>query len=118
MAILYITHDLGVIAEIADYISVMYLGKILEQAKTTDLFKRPTHPYTRRLLQSIPKRGKKKLEPIQGNVPVPLGFPEMCGFFSRCPEAREGVCNQAVPPLELIGPNHMVRCFFAEKFYR
>ena len=118
MAILYITHDLGGIAEIADYISVMYLGKILEQAKTTDLFKRPTHPYTRRLLQSIPKRGKKKLEPIQGNVPVPLDFPEMCGFFSRCPEAREGVCNQAVPPLELIGPNHMVRCFFAEKFYR
>ena len=68
MAILYITHDLGVIAGIADYISVMYLGKIVEQAKTTELFKRPTHPYTQRLLQSIPKRGKKKLEPIEGNV--------------------------------------------------
>ena len=117
MAILYITHDLGVIAGIADYISVMYLGKIVEQAKTTELFKRPTHPYTQRLLQSIPKRGKKKLEPIEGNVPVPLDFPEICGFFSRCPEAQDGVCNQAVPPLEHIGHDHKVRCYFAEKFY-
>ena len=86
MAIMYITHDLGVIAEIADEVNVMYLGRVVERAKTTELFRNPLHPYTRRLLRSIPRLGKKvgaRLDAIRGNVPVPIDPPRMCGFCSR-----------------------------------
>ena len=118
MSILYITHDLGVIAEIADEVCVMYLGKVVEQAGTREIFKRPVHPYTVRLLRSLPTKQAKgrRLESIEGTVPIPLDFPEICGFFSRCPEAREGLCNGSTPELEEVAAAHQVRCFFARRF--
>ena len=114
MAVLYITHDLGVIAEICHQVAVMYLGKIVEYGSVRDIFYRPLHPYTIRLLKSRPtisKHGGQRLESIHGNVPVPLDPPEQCGFFERCPEAMAGRCDQAVPQLIEQEPAHWVRCF-------
>ncbi|MEM7130113.1 MAG: ABC transporter ATP-binding protein [Chloroflexota bacterium] len=114
MAIMYITHDLGVIAEIADEVNVMYLGRIVERATTVELFKNPLHPYTQRLLKSIPKVGRKarqRLDAIRGNVPIPLDFPRQCGFCSRCDEAIEGTCDVEIPELVEKGSGHFVRCF-------
>jgi peptide/nickel transport system ATP-binding protein len=114
MAIMYITHNLGVIAEIADEVNVMYLGRIIERAKTRDLFENPLHPYTSRLLRSIPKIGRRartRLDAIRGNVPVPLDLPRACGFYSRCNEAIEGKCNRFIPALVDVGNEHYVRCF-------
>ncbi|WP_343422602.1 ABC transporter ATP-binding protein [Candidatus Flexifilum breve] len=114
MAIVYITHNLGVIAEVADEVNVMYLGRVVERAKTVDLFKNPLHPYTNRLLKSIPQVGRKahtRLDAIKGNVPFPLDPPFECGFYSRCNEAIAGRCNLAVPSLVDMGNDHYVRCF-------
>jgi oligopeptide/dipeptide ABC transporter ATP-binding protein len=114
MSIMYITHDLGVIAEATSYVYVMYLGKVVEQARTVDLFKNPLHPYTRALLRSIPKIGRKartRLEAIQGNVPIPIDPPLICGFFSRCKDAMPGTCDAAVPALVEMESEHYVRCF-------
>ena len=114
MAILYITHDLGVIAEIADEVNVMYLGRVVERASTTELFRNPLHPYTRGLLKSIPRlgnRGRGRLEAIRGNVPVPLNPPVQCGFCSRCDEFMTGTCDAAVPSLVDMGNEHFVRCY-------
>ena len=115
MAIMYITHDLGVICEIADVVHVMYLGKIVESASTKELFHNPLHPYTQRLLASIPKLGASgkgtKLDAIRGNVPVPLNLPPQCGFQSRCNEIIENVCDLKVPDLVDMGNEHYVRCF-------
>ncbi len=96
MAIMYITHDLGVIAEVADEVNVMYLGRVVERATTKELFKNPLHPYTQRLLKSIPRVGRKarmRLDAIRGNVPIPLDFPRQCGFCSRCDEVIDSVCD-------------------------
>lgn len=117
MSVLYITHDLGVIAEIADTVAVMYLGRIVETAPTRAIFKNPLHPYTKRLLKAIPNLklgGSKRLENIEGNVPVPLDPPEECGFYSRCLIRKDGLCNRAVPALTEIEPGHYVRCFLVE----
>jgi len=114
MSMLYITHDLGVIAEIADEVAVMYLGRIVEKASTAELFKNPLHPYTRRLLRSIPKIGRKartRLDAIAGTVPVPLDPPWECGFFSRCPERISGKCDLNIPALIKDQDQHYVRCF-------
>ena len=114
MAIMYITHDLGVIAEIADEVNVMYLGRVVERASTIDLFKNPLHPYAQGLLRSIPKVGRKarvRLETIDGNVPIPLNPPPQCGFYSRCKQAIPGKCNTAIPSLINTGDGHFVRCF-------
>ena len=114
MAIMYITHDLGVIAEIADEVNVMYLGRVVERAKTVELFKNPLHPYTQRLLRSIPKLGKKvgtRLDAIRGNVPVPIDPRPECGFCSRCDDFMAGKCDGAVPGLVDMGNEHYVRCF-------
>lgn len=113
MSIIYITHDMGVIAEMADSIAVMYLGRIVESAPTNMLFKNPMHPYTKRLLKSMPVLGRKtgaRLDTIEGNVPVPMNQPEECGFYSRCLEIGEN-CGQGIPPLFEIEPEHYVRCF-------
>jgi len=113
MSILYITHDLGVIAEIADEVNVMYLGRVVERAPVIELFENPLHPYTKRLLKSIPRIGQEartRLDSIEGNVPIPLDPPPQCGFFSRCREAIAGKCDVAVPAMTVRG-DHQVRCF-------
>ena len=118
MSILYITHDLGVIAEIADMVAVMYLGRIVEYADVRTIFHNPLHPYTQRLLKAVPTltiQASEYLENIQGNVPVPLNPPEECGFFSRCLLARQGLCDQSIPPLEEVEPGHLVRCFLVDE---
>ena len=113
MAIMYITHNLGVVAEIADEVNVMYLGRVVESAKTRDIFKNPQHPYTKRLLKSIPTVGKKgtRLEAIKGNVPVPIDPPKQCGFYSRCEEAIKGKCDTRIPALVPVTPTQSARCF-------
>lgn len=114
MAIMYITHDLGVIAEIADEVNVMYLGRVVERAETKELFRNPLHPYTQGLLRSIPQLGKKtgaRLEAIRGNVPVPIDLPRACGFCSRCDDLIANKCEESVPALVDMGNNHFVRCF-------
>jgi peptide/nickel transport system ATP-binding protein len=117
MAVLYITHDLGVIAEMCHRVAVMYLGKIVEHGSVRDIFYRPLHPYTVRLLKSRPRLAKgsrERLESIKGNVPVPLDPPPACGFYERCPEAIKGLCGTAVPALTRQGGDHWVRCFLYE----
>jgi len=114
MAVLYITHDLGVIAEVAHRVAVMYLGKIVELGSVRDIFYRPLHPYTVGLLKSRPKltRGvRKKLESITGNVPIPLDPPPSCGFYDRCPKAIKGQCDVTTPELTEQESGHWVRCF-------
>ena len=114
MGIICITHNLGVVAEIADMVAVMYLGRIVEEGTAEEIFHNPLHPYTKRLLKSIPKIGRKdrtRLETIKGTVPVPLNRPPECGFCSRCPEAIPGRCNALVPALVNMGGQHAVRCF-------
>ena len=111
MAIQFITHNLGVIAEMADDVVVMYLGRQVEQAPVDDLFFNPRHPYTRALLRSIPKLGRKsreRLEAIQGMVPDPFSIPSGCPFHPRCPLYRPGVCDD--PTWIEVGPSHWVRC--------
>jgi peptide/nickel transport system ATP-binding protein len=113
MAMLYITHDLGVIAEISDEVIVMYLGKVVEQADVDTIFYDPYHPYTRALLESIPRIGKKsreKLQAIEGMVPDPYSIPSGCPFHPRCPEASAGKCDREVPPWIEVEPGHRVRC--------
>jgi oligopeptide/dipeptide ABC transporter ATP-binding protein len=117
MSVLYITHDLGVIAEVANAVAVMYLGRIVEFADTRTIFKNPRHPYTQRLLKAIPALTTPTgayLENIKGNVPVPLDPPAECGSYSRCLIAKEGLCNNAVPPLVEVEPGHTVRCFLVQ----
>jgi oligopeptide/dipeptide ABC transporter ATP-binding protein len=114
MAVLFITHDLGVIAEISENVAVMYLGRIVESGSARDIFKNPLHPYTRSLLKSIPRLGRKSadaLEAIKGTVPMPLNLPPMCGFCSRCEHAMAGTCDRRVPALVEMQPGHSVRCF-------
>ncbi len=119
MSILYITHNLGVMAENADDVVVMYLGKIVEQTTKKKLFRNPMHPYTVQLFESIPELGtgkQNRLSTIKGSVPVPLNLPDECGFFPRCSEAKTGVCDNGVPPLIEVEKGHFVRCIkFAEK---
>lgn len=114
MSILYITHDLGVIAEIADEVAVMYLGRIVEQGTARQIFHSPLHPYTRGLLKSIPMLGRKarvRLDAISGTVPIPINPPWRCGFWNRCPDRKPGHCDVALPALVDMGDGHRVRCF-------
>jgi oligopeptide/dipeptide ABC transporter ATP-binding protein len=114
MSILFITHDLGVVAEIADRVVVMYAGRAVEEADVNDIFAKPQMPYTLGLLNSIPRVDKaaehqERLEAIPGNVPNPRYLPEGCAFHPRCRFAIDD-CKKAIPPLEDTGGGHMVRC--------
>jgi oligopeptide/dipeptide ABC transporter ATP-binding protein len=113
-AILMITHNLGVINEMADRIAVMYMGKIVEIAERRTLFKRPAHPYTVGLMQSVPEMGnaeRKRLHPIPGMIPDPFSVPQGCAFYPRCPAQKTEACtNPAGVPLVEVEPGHMVRC--------
>ena len=117
MAVLYITHDLGIIAEICDKVAVMYLGKIVEQGSVRDIFHNPLHPYTRRLLASTPRIGQhaERLLSIDGAVPIPIDMPRACGFSSRCPDRIAGRCDAAVPALVELEADHFVRCFLHDE---
>ncbi|MCK5314373.1 MAG: ABC transporter ATP-binding protein [Anaerolineales bacterium] len=112
MAIMFITHNLGVIAEIADEIVVMYMGKEVERADTIELFENPKHPYTRALLGSIPVIGEKKsqLETIKGMVPSPFDLPSGCVFNPRCPDFMPGKCDRVYPEYAEVGKDHWARC--------
>lgn len=115
MAIMFITHDLGVIAQMADEVSVMYLGKIVENASIDDIFYDPKHPYLRALLRSVPRFGEKsteRLESIKGMVPEPFNIPTGCSFHPRCPEFMPGLCDRKAPPyIALEHGNHWVSCY-------
>ena len=114
MAVLYITHDLGVIAETCHRVAVMYLGRIVELGSVRDIFYRPLHPYTALLLKSRPRLtqdARERLESIEGNVPVPLDPRPECGFRGRCPEAIAGICDMRTPELIEMEEGHWVRCF-------
>jgi len=113
MAIMYITHDLGVIAEVAEEVVVMYLGKVVERADVDSLFYNPQHPYMRALLKSIPRVGRKsrqRLESIKGVVPDPYAIPAGCPFHPRCRDFISGVCNREEPPRVQVGSGHWARC--------
>src|SRR5690606_642194 len=113
-SILIITHDLGVIAEIADRVVVMYAGKIVESATVGDLFDDPQHPYTIGLLGSIPRLGeeRRRLSTIEGAVPSPQAMPKGCRFHPRCPFSTDQ-CRDAAPPLAEIAPGHLTACWHA-----
>lgn len=114
MAILFITHDLGVIAEMTDRVAVMYLGRVVEEADVETIFRSPKHPYTRALMRSIPrmgrKRGRKRLETIQGTLPDPYSLPQGCPFHPRCPDKIEGICDRIEPQIMEIDGRQRVRC--------
>ena len=115
MSLLLITHDLGVVAEQADEVAIMYAGKVVERAKAKEIFDRPLHPYTVGLLNSLPGAGnhkKKRLDAIPGMVPSPLELPGGCRFRDRCPKAA-GICAEAEPELAEKGKEHWAACYFA-----
>jgi len=116
--VLYITHDLGVIARVADNVGVMYAGEMVELASAEDIFLRPMHPYTEGLMRCVPKLGVSKessyLYPIRGRVPAPVQLPPGCIFEPRCDYARR-VCREEHPRLREVDANHMARCHFAEE---
>jgi oligopeptide/dipeptide ABC transporter ATP-binding protein len=110
MATMHISHNLGVIAEVAHEVAVMYLGQIVEQGPVDDIFYNAHHPYTQGLLHSIPLIGHSaRLEPIRGVVPEPDAIPPGCAFAPRCPRYLGAICDET-PPAVAVGPNHCVRC--------
>ena len=116
MAILMITHNLGVIAETCTRVAVMYMGKIVETAAVSTIFHHPLHPYTVGLMRSIPhlgRRVKSRLTPIPGSVPDPYSVPAGCAFYPRCPAPKRPGCEEAVPLVQ-IEPGHWVRCTLYE----
>jgi oligopeptide/dipeptide ABC transporter ATP-binding protein len=113
MAIMLITHDLGVIAEMADDVAVMYLGRVVETADVDSTFHDPKHPYTQALLRSIPKVGRKarqRLDSIEGMVPDPFTRPAGCYFHPRCTSFIPGLCDKVAPAPVLISEGHTVSC--------
>lgn len=110
-SIIFITHDLGVVSDIADYVNVMYAGKLVERAKAEDIFTHPLHPYTRGLIKAIPSAHKKKdeLYTIRGSVPNPIGLPDCCNFCDRCDEKMK-ICEEKAPE-EVDVDGQKVSCF-------
>jgi peptide/nickel transport system ATP-binding protein len=115
MAVLLITHDLGIVAGRADRVAVMYAGQIVEETTTEQLFARPSHPYTQGLFASVPRISGplKRLSPIRGTVPAPSAWPRGCRFRPRCPQAFDK--SELEPPLLPVAPGHVMRCWLAEE---
>lgn len=115
MSMIFITHDLAVVAQMVDRVCVMYLGQIVEDAPVRELFAHPAHPYTQKLLSSILDPGDRRdagaIPSIEGAVPEPINLPWQCSFFERCEHATSGKCNEIMPELVDIGGGHKVRCF-------
>jgi oligopeptide/dipeptide ABC transporter ATP-binding protein len=116
MALMYISHDLTVVGEMADEIMVMYLGMVMEKASTDEIFDNPLHPYTTALWRSIPliEGQVERLVPIKGTLPSPYAVHKGCPFIARCDRAAAGVCDASLPPLREVSPGHMVRCFLVK----
>ena len=116
MAILFITHDLGVIAQTADRVAVMYLGRIVEAGPVREVLHSPAHPYTRGLLNALPKLDAldEPLTPVPGDIPSPLERPEGCVFHTRCPEAIRGLCGAKLPVPVEVGTAHHAACFLLD----
>ena len=114
MAIMLITHNLGVVAEMADHVVVMYLGRVVEEGPVDDIFHAPKHPYTQALLRSIPSiesTPRVKLPTISGSVPHPYNRPSGCPFYPRCSEFMPGICDQKEPALTPVNERQKVSCF-------
>jgi len=114
MALIIITHDLGVIAELVEKVLIMYLGKGVEYASVDEIFYHPHHPYTKGLLASIPKistESEQRIKPIAGIVPGPYEIPSGCKFHPRCPEYMPGICDREEPPLIEVDKGHQASCF-------
>src|SRR5262249_47145858 len=109
LALLFITHNLGVVGQIADRLAVMYAGRIVEEGPAREVFRSPRHPYTEGLLRSSPDLGRRKLEPIPGAVPRLDALPPGCAFEPRGPY-RKPECSEAVPELRVASPGHRARC--------
>jgi oligopeptide/dipeptide ABC transporter ATP-binding protein len=119
MSIMLITHDLGVVAENADDVVVMYASRVVETASVKPLFEQPLHPYTQGLLRSLPRLGERKhrLDVIGGVVPNPLDFPSGCKFHPRCPVGKENRrCQTEEPPLKEVGQGRCVACWYAQGY--
>jgi len=114
MAVVWITHDLGVVADFAHRVAVMYAGRIVEEAPTRELFASPSHPYTRGLLTARPRLGEPDVElaTIPGVPPDPRRLPAGCSFYPRCPYRADSRCETEVPPLREIAPGHKTRTFY------
>jgi peptide/nickel transport system ATP-binding protein len=114
LAVILITHDMGVIAEMADTVSVMYLGRVVESGPVDTIFHAPRHPYTQALLRSIPSvlaEPRSRLATIAGSIPHPYARPPGCPFYPRCQSFMSGVCDKAAPPVTKLDGAHEVRCF-------
>ena len=113
MGVIFITHDLSVIAQTVDYVAVMYLGTIVESGPVREIISNPKHPYTQGLIEALPDLNNldKPLKPILGDIPSPLERPTGCVFHTRCKLFESGVCDNAVPPLSEYEKEHTVACF-------
>ena len=116
MSILLITHNLGIVGDIADRVAVMYAGQVVELAPARELLRRPLHPYTKALMNSVPQLNGQatRLTAITGNVPRIGNFPPGCRFFPRCPSAQ-AECANTMPELLEVEPKRWVRCLYANK---
>ncbi|MCI0709575.1 MAG: ABC transporter ATP-binding protein [Chloroflexi bacterium] len=119
MALLFITHDLGVVAEIADDVAVMYLGNVVEYSDADTIFNAPKHPYTQALLRSIPKidEGYSRLDPIKGMIPSPFERPKGCSFHPRCEMRVNGLCDHVQPEMIRLSEQHETRCLIYDEAY-
>jgi oligopeptide/dipeptide ABC transporter ATP-binding protein len=115
MGILFITHDLGVVAQMADEVAIMYAGRIVERGPVRAIFRDPQHPYTMNLLRAVPRlvdlHRRRSLEPIRGSVPSLYDMPEGCSFHPRCEFFMAGRCDAAPPKLAAVGANHLAACY-------
>ena len=113
-SIIFISHDLGVVGQIADDVAIMYMGSIVEKGPVKEIFKHPKHPYTMKLLDAIPRLGnledRKRLEPIRGSVPTLFSRPKGCAFHERCDYFMKGICDNSFPDLRKISENQQVAC--------
>ena len=117
MSVIFITHDLGVIAEMADDVAVMYMGKIVEYTTVEKLFRAPVHPYTIALMKAMPSLDgrRERLESIEGTVPTPINLKPGCPFFSRCSQAVAGLCDRSDVSLTQVSSDHWVRCTLVQQ---
>jgi len=120
---LFISHDLALVKNVADWIGVMYLGRLVEVGDAESLFRNPQHPYTRALLSAVPtvSEADERLKPpettIEGEIPDPTDRPTGCAFRTRCPEEFEA-CDRAEPPLHRVGEDHYARCFLHDEGHK